>query len=80
MMLEEILEEDERKMGGRGRLVRFNLRVDMWRKVLSWNVVLWYVVMIFMEERVFLWFEVFSELVCDGNVVGNWVGVVNNGE
>lgn len=80
MMLEEILEEDERKTGGRGRPARFNPRADMWRKVSSRNAVPRYVVMTPMEERVFLWPEAFSELVCDGNVAGNRAGVVNNGE
>ncbi|KAK0745218.1 2,3-diketo-5-methylthio-1-phosphopentane phosphatase [Apiosordaria backusii] len=51
--LEEILEEDEKKTGGKGKPARFNPRANMWRRVSSRNAVPRYVVMTPKEERVF---------------------------
>jgi hypothetical protein len=60
--LQDIAEEDRKATGGRGVPKRFNPRADLWRRVSSRNAVPLYVVSTPMEERVFLWPEVFSEL------------------
>ena len=60
--LQEIAEEDRRETGGRGVPKRFNPRADLWRRVSSRNAVPRYVVATPLEERMFLWPEVFSEL------------------
>ncbi|KAK0668966.1 Pdp3-interacting factor 1-like protein 2 [Cercophora samala] len=63
--LEEILEEDEKKTGGKGKPARFNPRANMWRRVSSRNAVPRYVVMTPKEERMFLWPEAFTLAVDD---------------
>ncbi|KAK4191560.1 2,3-diketo-5-methylthio-1-phosphopentane phosphatase [Podospora australis] len=60
--LQEIIEEDEQKTGGKGVPARFNPRANMWRRVSSRNAVPRYVVMTPSKEKMFLWPEAFTEL------------------
>ncbi|KAH8893210.1 putative 2,3-diketo-5-methylthio-1-phosphopentane phosphatase [Thozetella sp. PMI_491] len=61
--LQEIMEEDQRKTGGRGKPARFNPRANLWRRVSSRTAVPRYVIMSpSKEEKMFLWPEAFSEL------------------
>ena len=60
--LEDIMEEDQKKTGGKGLPVRFNPRANMWRRVSSQAAVPRYVVMSpTKEEKMFLWPEAFTE-------------------
>jgi len=57
-----IMEEDERKTGGKGVPVRFNPRANMWRRVSSQNAVPRLVAATpSKEEKMFLWPEAFSD-------------------
>ncbi len=61
--LKEIMEDDQRKTGGRGVPARFNPRANLWRRVSSRTAVPRYVIMSpSKEEKMFLWPEAFSEL------------------
>jgi len=62
--LERIMEEDQRKTGGKGMPARFNPRANLWRRVSSKSAVPRYIIMSpSQEEKMFLWPEAFSELV-----------------
>jgi len=57
-----IMEEDERKTGGKGVPIRFNPRANMWRRVSSQNAVPRLVAATpTKEEKMFLWPDAFSE-------------------
>jgi 2,3-diketo-5-methylthio-1-phosphopentane phosphatase len=57
-----IMDEDERKTGGKGLPVRFNPRANMWRRISSKNAVPKFVASTPKEEKMFLWPDTFSEL------------------
>ncbi|KAI0386809.1 HAD-like protein [Hypomontagnella monticulosa] len=64
-----IMEEDEKKTGGRGVPARFNPRANLWRRVSSKTAVPRYVVMSpTKEEKMFLWPEAFTELKATAGV------------
>jgi len=57
-----VMDEDERKTGGKGLPVRFNPRANMWRRISSKNAVPKFVASTPKEEKMFLWPDTFSEL------------------
>lgn len=60
--VKNIMEEDERKTGGKGVPVRFNPRANMWRRVSSKTAVPRLVAATpTREEKMFLWPDAFSE-------------------
>ncbi|KAK3378093.1 putative 2,3-diketo-5-methylthio-1-phosphopentane phosphatase [Podospora didyma] len=61
--LESMMNEDWEKTGGKGVLVVFNPRANLWRRVSSQRAVPQYMIMSpSREEKMFLWPEAFSEL------------------
>ncbi|KAK3328366.1 2,3-diketo-5-methylthio-1-phosphopentane phosphatase [Cercophora scortea] len=61
--LENIIEEDVKKTGGKGKPVLFNPRANLWRRVSSQAAVPRYLAMSpTREEKIFLWPEAFSAL------------------
>ena len=61
--LQEIMQEDQEKTGGKGMPARFNPRANLWRRVSSKSAVPRYIIMSpSREEKMFLWPEAFTEL------------------